>query len=110
MTLSTVQLSNKVGLTIDHKTNNIKLIPSNQDNDYLILIYHLQRVMKKYSALSYDDYVSKLKNVYSDKYMYCTHSGNLLETSIQQFITSKGILIIVIEKVLPPFAYSASRV
>lgn len=89
MTCTTVQLSEKINLTVEQLSNTIKIVPSNQDNDYLILINHLQRVMNKYSQLSFNDYIEKLKNVYSDKYSYCTHSGDLLETSIQQFITSK---------------------
>ena len=83
-----VQLDDNFSVNVTTDGINIKLDTYKGGNS--IMFNHLKRVMTKFSLLSNEHFVDKLKDVYKNAYDYCTHSGEKLSTSIGQIITSKS--------------------
>ena len=58
----------------------------------IIMFNHIKRVMTKYVYLDCDNFTNKLKDVYNNAYEYCTHSGDKLDTSIGEILTSSAYI------------------
>ena len=83
---NTILLGDKFSVNIVTNKESIGLDTYTGDN--IIMFNHIKRVMVKFSTFDRASFINKLKDVYQNAYEYCTHSGDKLNTSIGQIITS----------------------
>lgn len=83
---NTILLDDKFIVNITVNKDNISL--DTYKGDDIIMFNHIKRVMARFSSFDRVHFIEKLKDVYKNAYEYCTHSGDKLDTSMGQIITS----------------------